>query len=34
MEWLQLTITPGVDATAGPTAFGPFTWHRVQPNLP
>jgi Calcineurin-like phosphoesterase len=34
MEWLQLTITPGVNATAGSTAFGPFTWQRVQPSLP
>ena len=34
MEWLRLTITPGANAPAGPTAFGPFTWLRVQPNLP
>ena len=34
MEWLRLTITPGANASAGPTAFGPFTWQRVQPSLP
>lgn len=32
-EWLNLTITPGTNAAAGPNAFGPFTWQRVQPNL-
>jgi hypothetical protein len=35
LEWLRLTIKPGVDATAidGDTsgAFGPFSWQRVQP---
>ena len=29
-----LTITPGANASAGPTAFGPFTWQRVRPSLP
>ena len=37
LEWLRLTITPGVNAdstddeTSG--AFGPFSWQRVQPEL-
>jgi hypothetical protein len=31
LEWLRLTITPGVDAPAGATAFGPFAWTRVTP---
>ena len=30
MEWLRLTISPGTNAPAGPTAFGPFSWQRVQ----
>ena len=34
MEWLRLTISPGTNAPAGPTAFGPFSWQRVQPSLP
>jgi hypothetical protein len=34
MEWLRLTVTPGANAPAGPTAFGPFTWERIQPALP
>jgi hypothetical protein len=34
MEWLRLTVTPGANASGGPTAFGPFTWQRVQPSLP
>ena len=34
MEWLRLTITPGDAAAASATAFGPFSWQRVQPNLP
>ena len=34
MEWLRLTITPGANASASPTAFGPFAWQRVQPSLP
>lgn len=31
LEWLRLTITPGVNAPASSTAFGPFAWQRVQP---
>jgi hypothetical protein len=34
MEWLRLTITPGAAAPASATAFGPFSWQRVQPHLP
>lgn len=34
MEWLRLTITPRTNAPASATAFGPFSWQRVQPNLP
>jgi hypothetical protein len=31
LEWLRLTISPGVNAASGPKAFGPFTWERIQP---
>ena len=31
LEWLRLTIAPGTSAPSGPDAFGPFSWHRVQP---
>lgn len=31
LEWLRLTIMPGAKAPAGPTAFGPFAWTRIQP---
>jgi hypothetical protein len=34
MEWLRLTITPRAEAPASATAFGPFSWQRVQPNIP
>jgi Calcineurin-like phosphoesterase len=34
MEWLRLTITPRTDAPTSATAFGPFSWQRVQPNIP
>jgi len=34
MEWLRLTVTPGANAPAGATAFGAFSWQRVQPTLP
>jgi hypothetical protein len=33
LEWLRLTITPGVNAAASANAFGPFAWERV-PQLP
>lgn len=29
VEYLRLTITPGVDAANGADAFGPFSWTRV-----
>jgi hypothetical protein len=32
LEWLKVTITPGVNAPAGPNAFGPFTWEREIPE--
>ena len=31
LEWLRLTITPGVNAPASSTTFGPFSWQRIQP---
>jgi hypothetical protein len=31
LEYLKLTIDPHVDAPASATAFGPFSWTRVQP---
>lgn len=34
LEWLRLTITPGVNAPPSADAFGPFTWERIQPQLP
>jgi hypothetical protein len=33
LEWIRLTITPGTNAPAGPTAFGPFSWERIAPQL-
>ena len=32
LEWLRLTIRPGVNAADTPTTFGPFSWQRVQPT--
>jgi len=29
LEWLRLTIRPGVNAPASANAFGPFSWQRV-----
>ncbi len=34
MEWLKLTVNPRLNHAAGPNAFGPFSWERVQTNLP
>jgi len=31
LEWLRLTVKPGVNAPAGSFAFGPFSWQRVLP---
>jgi len=31
LEWLRLTITPGVNASPSANAFGPFNWTRVLP---
>ena len=31
LEWLRLTITPGANVPAGPTAVGPFHWERIIP---
>ena len=31
LEWIRLTIAPGTNAPAGPTAFGPFSWERIIP---
>jgi hypothetical protein len=31
LEWLRLTITPGVNASPSANAFGPFSWTRVLP---
>ena len=33
LEWLRVTIRPGTNAPATATAFGPFSWERVQPPL-
>ena len=33
LEWLRVTIVPGTNAAPTATAFGPFTWQRVQPPL-
>jgi hypothetical protein len=30
LEWLRLTINPRADAPNGASAFGPFSWERVQ----
>jgi hypothetical protein len=32
LEWLRLTIEPGVNAPASASAFGPFSWERVMPT--
>jgi hypothetical protein len=29
LEWLKVTVSPGTNAPASPTAFGPFSWERV-----
>jgi hypothetical protein len=29
LEWLRLTIEPGVNAPAAENAFGPFSWERI-----
>jgi hypothetical protein len=34
MEWIKLKIDPKANAAASATAFGPFTWQRMQPTLP
>ena len=31
LEWLRLTISPGVNASPSANAFGPFSWTRVLP---
>ena len=31
IEWLRLTIDPGVDNPTTDTTFGPFSWERIQP---
>ena len=31
LEYLKLTINPGANAPNGSSAFGPFSWSRVQP---
>ena len=31
LEWLKLTIDPSVNAAGSESAFGPFSWVRVQP---
>lgn len=33
LEWLKLTVNPRVNNAAGPNAFGPFAWERIQPKL-
>jgi hypothetical protein len=33
LEWLKLTIDPSANAPASATAFGPFSWERIQPKL-
>jgi hypothetical protein len=30
LEWLKLTVDPAVNNPAGPNAFGPFSWQRMQ----
>jgi hypothetical protein len=30
LEWLRLTIRPGANGS-GASAFGPFSWERIQP---
>jgi hypothetical protein len=32
LEWLKLSIDPGYDRSAAPTAttFGPFSWQRMR----
>ena len=31
LEWLKVSVDPRVDAPAGESAFGPFSWGRVAP---
>jgi hypothetical protein len=31
LEWLRLTVDPQADNAPGATAFGPFSWQRIQP---
>lgn len=31
LEWLRLTIMPGASAPPSSSAFGPFSWERIQP---
>jgi hypothetical protein len=31
LEYLKLTIDPHANAPASDSAFGPFSWTRVQP---
>jgi hypothetical protein len=33
LEWVRLTITPGTNAPATASSFGPFSWERIQPPL-
>ncbi len=33
LEWLKLTVDPGANAANGASAFGPFSWERIQPKL-
>jgi len=30
LEWLKLSITPGVDNGTSATTFGPFSWERMN----
>jgi hypothetical protein len=31
LEWLELTIEPGVTHPSTSTSFGLFSWERIQP---
>jgi hypothetical protein len=31
LEWLRLTVDPRADSASSSTAFGPFSWERIQP---
>lgn len=33
LEWLKLSIDPSINAPHGTSAFGPFSWTRIQPKL-